>query len=70
MRPYFLFPGIGDVAAGITPGDVVRTLGPMGYRMMMTYSERRFLADFDRWRHAGPGDRGHLWLEQSVLYIH
>lgn len=55
--------------AGITPGDVVRTLGPMGYRMMMTYSERRFLADFDRWRHAWPVEggrgRGHV-LPQTI----
>ncbi|CAM9810470.1 unnamed protein product [Ascophyllum nodosum] len=33
---------------GITPGDVVRTLGPLGQRMMMSYATRRFLADFDR----------------------
>lgn len=35
--------------AGITPGDVVRTMGPLGYRMMMGYSNRRFQqAEFDK----------------------
>ncbi|CBN79068.1 conserved unknown protein [Ectocarpus siliculosus] len=36
-------------AKGITPGDVVRTMGPLGYRMMMGYSNRRFQqAEFDK----------------------
>lgn len=36
-------------AKGITPGDVVRFMGPLGYRMMMGYSHRRFQsAEFDR----------------------
>ncbi|CAM9101602.1 unnamed protein product [Scytosiphon promiscuus] len=36
-------------AKGITPGDVVRTMGPLGYKMMMGYSNRRFQqAEFDK----------------------
>lgn len=37
-------------AKGITPGDIVRFAGPLGYKLMMGYSHRRFHTDaeFDR----------------------